>query len=169
MRLPELTRKDVWDILIIFMAVTLLAVAHFLITDFPLVPQKILLDGENKTLAIPELQGSHPVDLETFMHFRTLDSTLVIDTRSRDVYRKGHIPGAVNIPYDEGGAYLSRFEQMTAICRVITYCDGDECMSSIELAEELVFLFPEVYFFFGGWSVWKDGDNPVETGKGRAL
>lgn len=169
MRLPELTRKDIRDILIIFAAVTLLTVLHFVITDFPVFPEWFdIVEGDTPYTVV--ISGAaQPADYETFQRLAEMDSTLLVDTRSREMYRKGHIPGAVNVPYDEGDASLSRFELRGDIRRVITYCDGADCMSSVDLAEKLVFVFPEVYYFFGGWKVWIDKGNPVEVGEGKVF
>lgn len=169
MRLPALTPKDIRDILIIFAAVTLLTVFHFIVTDFPLFPETQKLIEDDKAYTIINPGAAQPVNYEMFRRLAEMDSTLLVDTRSREVYREGHIPGALNIPYEKGDTYLSRFEQKSDIRRVITYCDGDECMSSVDLAEKLVFIFPEVYYFFGGWEVWIDKNNPVEEGEGKAL
>lgn len=169
MRLPELTRKDIRDILIIFAAVTLLTGFHFIVTDFPLFPETMELSGDGKTYTLINPGVARAVDYNTFQRLVVLDSTLLVDTRSRELYLEGHIPGAVNIPYEEGEATLSRLEQRQDIRRVITYCDGDKCMSSVDLAEKLTFIFPEVYYFFGGWELWLEKDNPVEKGEGTAF
>lgn len=169
MRLPELTRKDIRNILIIIISVSFLTMFHFIITDFPLFPETHKLVEDDKTYTIINPGVAQPVDYDTFLLLVNMDSTLLIDTRSREMYHKGHIPGAVNVPYDEGDASLSRFELRGDIRRVITYCDGADCMSSVDLAEKLVFVFPEVYYFFGGWKVWIDKGNPVEVGEGKVF
>ncbi len=169
MRLPELTRKDIRDILIIFAAVTLLTGFHFIMTDFPLFPETKELAGDDKMYTLINPGMARAVDYNTFQRLRVMDSTLLVDTRSRELYLKGHIPGAVNIPDEEGDASLSRLEQKQDIHRVITYCDGDECMSSIHLAEKLAFIFPEVYYFFGGWELWLEKENPIEKDERKAF
>jgi 3-mercaptopyruvate sulfurtransferase SseA len=169
MQLPELNKKDFRDILIIFAAVTMLTVLHFLITDFPLFPETTKLVDNNREYTIVNPGGAQGIDYGMFQQMMSRDSTLIIDTRDREPFLKGHIPRAVNIPYEEGNVYMSRLEQMSDVQRVITYCDGDDCMSSVDLAEKLVFIFPEVYYFFGGWDVWISKENPIETGKGRIL
>ncbi len=169
MHLPELTWKDIRDILIIFAAVTVLTGFHFIMTDFPPFPETKELVGDDKTYTLVNPGMASAVDYDTFQRLIVMDSTLLVDTRSRELYQKGHIPGAVNIPYEVGDAALSRLEQRRDIHRVITYCDGDECMSSVDLAEKLAFIFPQVYYFFGGWEVWIEKNNTIEKGEGTAF
>ena len=49
---------------------------------------------------------------------------------------------------------------------VITYCDGETCELSMELA---VFLrnagYKNVKVLSNGWTVWKQNGLPVETGE----
>ncbi len=166
---PKLTNRDLLTILIIFVAVTLLTTLHFLLSDFPLFPETITVTENDKVYTTIKAQGAEPVDYETFLVMKDGDSTLIVDTRNHAQYVKGHIPGAVNIPYEKGGDILGLLEQMKGIRRVITYCDGDDCLSSIELAEALMFIFPEVYYFFGGWDTWIRYENPVERGEGITI
>ena len=51
---------------------------------------------------------------------------IVIDTRHGNSYRRGHIPGAVNIFYDEGGDPMEREMMLAALPGdrlVVIYCD----------------------------------------------
>jgi rhodanese-related sulfurtransferase len=47
-------------------------------------------------------------------------NALIIDLRDRHEYDSGHIPGAVNIPYDELDNHASHFQ---AKQQLIFYCD----------------------------------------------
>jgi len=163
----KLTLNDIRDVVIIFISVTVLTVLHFLITDFPLFPDttRLVYDAGEVEFLTPV--GSDPIDLNTFLEIRERDSVLIIDTRSNEDFVTGHIPGAVNIPYEETFQYLTELEQMKNIRYVITYCDGDACLSSVETAGKLAFIFPVVCYYFGGWKTWTDHGYPVETGPGR--
>jgi len=167
LKYPKLTVKDIRDVVIIFIAVTVLTVLHFLITDFPLFPDTTRLVYDAGEVEFLSPTGSDPIDLKTFLEMRERDSVLIIDTRSYEDFVSGHIPDAVNIPYEETHLYLSDLEQLKDIRYVITYCDGDDCLSSVETAGKLVFIFPVVRYFFGGWKSWTDSGYPVETGPGR--
>ncbi|RKY49381.1 MAG: hypothetical protein DRP86_05420, partial [Candidatus Neomarinimicrobiota bacterium] len=87
MRLPELTRKDIRNILIIFISVSFLTMFHFIITDFPLFPETHKLVEDDKTYTIINPGAAQPADYETFQRLAEMDSTLLVDTRSREMYR----------------------------------------------------------------------------------
>ncbi|MBN2468520.1 MAG: hypothetical protein JXD19_10255 [Deltaproteobacteria bacterium] len=88
---------------------------------------------------------------------------LIVDARSSDDFRQGHIPGAINIPpdalYDAG---LLALESISRETRIITYCEGIECLN----AEDLSFTLQEtgyenVRVFPGGWEEWSNKKLPV--------
>lgn len=55
------------------------------------------------------------------------DDAIVVDCRSPEAFEAGHIPGAVNIPYDElEGVAPEDVEKLKVHRRVIVYCDGWE-------------------------------------------
>ncbi|MDD3807681.1 MAG: rhodanese-like domain-containing protein [Candidatus Marinimicrobia bacterium] len=163
MQFLTLTKKDIRNILIILGATLLLTSVYFLVSDFPLIPYN-LTASENNDNHLSELTDVQPVDFETFISLREMDSTLIIDTRSKKEFQDGHIPKAINIPYEERKAYFPLLEQMDTVQRIITYCEGGSCMTSMALAEELMYIFPDVYVFLGGWNAWIEGNNPIEKG-----
>jgi len=79
----------------------------------------------------------------------------------------GHIKGAISLPYRE--ADWKFVETMTGVpddSAVITYCDGETCELSMDLA---LFLknagYKNVKVLSNGWTVWKQNGLPVETGE----
>jgi rhodanese-related sulfurtransferase len=89
---------------------------------------------------------------------------LLLDARSPDKYAAGHIPGALNLPYDEFDSYLeSLLDDLGSFPALVTYCDGADCHSSIELAIQLcdAQLGP-VKIFFGGAAEWQAAELPLE-------
>lgn len=89
-----------------------------------------------------------------------------LDARSPELYAEGHIQGAFNLPWDE---FENRFtDAMVDIppeALIITYCDGETCNLSKELA---LALFDKGYtnarVLVNGWTVWQERNLPVETG-----
>jgi rhodanese-related sulfurtransferase len=57
---------------------------------------------------------------------------VVVDTRTRETYMKGHVPGAVNLPYREvsPGSTASFAKDKL----IVTYCDGVFCNASTKAA-----------------------------------
>ena len=90
-------------------------------------------------------------------------STLFVDVRSRFDYQIGHIPGAVNLPYEEFEAlwpvFQARLQRAEAI---IVYCKSTDCGDSLWSALRLrqkgltqTKIYPE------GWNEWVNSGRPV--------
>ena len=124
-----------------------------------------LLLGE---VEIPEKQDDITyVSLEGLQNaIQSKSKILLIDGRSESAYHKGHISGAVNIPYIQRDYF---FHQLLAnVARetpIIVYCSGKSCNISVELARSLSgkFGFIHVRVFQGGWEEWVKGKNPIQT------
>ncbi|MDP2861475.1 MAG: rhodanese-like domain-containing protein [Desulfobacterales bacterium] len=90
-----------------------------------------------------------------------------IDARSRTEYDAGHIKGATSLPYKEADwKFVEAMAGISEESAVITYCDGETCELSTELA---VFLrnagYKNVKVLSNGWSAWKQNGLPVDTEK----
>ncbi len=88
----------------------------------------------------------------------------IIDARDPWEYDQGHIPGAINIPYDRLPEYLDMLSSEVPMDgEVIVYCRGPECDFSDQLATELKILgYQNVRVFTGGWEQWTAAGYPVE-------
>jgi len=92
---------------------------------------------------------------------------LFVDARDSDFFKMGHIPGAVNLPVkDFDGVFPTLKEHLFAAPRIIAYCDGANCETSVELTEKLLFAgLDYVEIFTGGIQQWKAAGLPlVSTG-----
>ncbi|MGD2295118.1 MAG: rhodanese-like domain-containing protein [Candidatus Aminicenantes bacterium] len=95
----------------------------------------------------------------------SFNEALFIDSREEQAFQEGHIVGAVNIPYEDGGdtrllAELSIPKEKP----LVVYCDGSECQSSIALARRLHEEgFTAIKVFFGGWEEWLKQGLPITT------
>lgn len=93
---------------------------------------------------------------------------LFIDGRKREEYEKGHIKGAINIPYDEFMKLTvdQRKEMMRKYNKngvIVCYCDGGGCDVSIDLGYEIAKIgFNSVNIYLGGYSEWKSKGYPIE-------
>jgi rhodanese-related sulfurtransferase len=90
-----------------------------------------------------------------------------IDARSHDEYNNGHIKGALSLPYREADSkFVEAMSGVSEEIPVITYCDGETCELSLELA---LFLrnagYKNVRVLSNGWSVWRENGLSVEAGK----
>lgn len=89
-----------------------------------------------------------------------------VDARPRNQYLEGHIQGALSLPWQEVDRYFVEVaERLDPGQTLITYCDGENCDLSHELALFLKDMgFGEVYVLVNGWSVWQAAGLPVEAG-----
>jgi rhodanese-related sulfurtransferase len=95
------------------------------------------------------------------------DKAVFIDARDQDSYEFGHIPGAINVPWEEAQYDDSIIAKLVPPgFPLITYCDGSDCESSILLAGAMAKLgLDDVRVFFGGWVEWEEAEYPIEEGK----
>ena len=102
---------------------------------------------------------------DAMMKFQS-DETIFLDSRYPEDYKSGHIKGAINFPYEEFEEHSSQIlPKLSFEDEIITYCDGDECETSLLLALELRDMgYKNVKIFFGGWSEWQKAGLPIEVG-----
>lgn len=87
-----------------------------------------------------------------------------IDARSPEDYARGHIRCAQNIPWQSFEKYIDRV--LIAIpddTWIVTYCDGETCSLSEDLARELVSMgYEKVKVLLNGWTRWREAGLPIE-------
>ncbi len=91
-------------------------------------------------------------------------TAVFVDSRDREEFVKGHIKGAFSLPTAEFDHHVPLFmELVTLTTPIVTYCSGQGCDSSTELAELLLGSgYTDVKVFYGGWQQWKDAGYPTE-------
>ena len=86
-----------------------------------------------------------------------------VDTRSEEAYQKGHVVGAVNVPFEEFDPVVLEEISFPYDKPIVVYCDGSECQSSTNLAKHLAEQgYEDIRVFFGGWQEWKNSGLPIE-------
>ena len=89
---------------------------------------------------------------------------ILIDVRSPQVFKKEHIPWAINIPYHEFPEKLPEImKQISFSQEIIVYCGGIECFD----AKDMAFLlqakgYKDVKVYKGGWGEWTQNNMPLE-------
>lgn len=89
---------------------------------------------------------------------------VLIDVRSPELYARGHVPGAINIPHRK--LIASRLAQWPADTMFVTYCAGPHCNGGHRGALRLAELGRPVKLMIGGITGWIDegftlaGDAP---------
>jgi rhodanese-related sulfurtransferase len=93
------------------------------------------------------------------------NKAVFLDARSRDLFDEGHIKGARSLPWHEVDDYFQEALQgMDREAPVITYCDGEACNLSHDLALFLKNMgFSNVKVLINGWTVWIENNLPIEA------
>ena len=90
-----------------------------------------------------------------------------VDARSFDEYSKGHIEGAINIPFhsNKRDEYIVKvIDALNSADYVVVYCDGSECGLSKMLGEELLnagLKKGKLIIFSEGFEKWKEMKYPI--------
>jgi rhodanese-related sulfurtransferase len=82
----------------------------------------------------------------------------VIDVRTPDEYASGHIPGAVNIPFDQ---VAQRIDELETPQGVVLYCMIGPRARKGESAL-LAAGYEKVFHLEGGFAAWQAAGLPVE-------
>ena len=113
-------------------------------------------DGEVEAIQVVTLE-------EARRHFEQ-GTALFADARGKDAFRAGRIQGAINLDPNEFDDWSGNFfSKIPPDQIIITYCEGDRCKLSLELAEKLTWMgYEKVYYLKNGWGKWKDLHLPME-------
>jgi rhodanese-related sulfurtransferase len=93
---------------------------------------------------------------------------LFVDARPSEEFRAGHISGARNVPFAtaEEAALEALASAIGPDKKLVVYCSGGDCLSSLGLARLLAGRgLKEVRVFPGGWAEWTAAGLPGETGE----
>jgi rhodanese-related sulfurtransferase len=111
----------------------------------PFTPKSILLD------AVEKLIGK---------------GAIIIDARSEELYEDGHIPTAINIPFENLGPYYTKMTAIPKDALIIIYCDGGDCELSYDLAVYMLQKeYRHLYVYQGGWAEWETSGKPIAKGR----
>jgi rhodanese-related sulfurtransferase len=90
---------------------------------------------------------------------------VVVDSRSDEAWRQGHLPHAVHLPTREIAARAA--EVIPAGSSVVTYCWGPGCNGATRAALEFARLGYAVKEMIGGFEYWVREGFPVRDEKGE--
>jgi rhodanese-related sulfurtransferase len=88
----------------------------------------------------------------------------IIDLRTPELFAKGHIPGAINILFENFEKETAKFSRDKTI---VVYCYDVLCHLSTKAALWLAKKGYKVQELIGGWDGWVEHQLPVE-GKAQA-
>ena len=118
-----------------------------------------------KPYAPASLPGATILSAEEVINLILADPDLiVIDSRKKTEYIKGHIEGAINILNTE--LELEGLESVIPdrSTPVLFYCNGVRCLrSSDSITKAVGWGYTKVFWFRGGWKEWTEKRLPVVT------
>ena len=102
------------------------------------------------------------VNIACVKHMISNKMATMIDSRDKEDFDQGHIPTAINIPYnsvnDGEMDVIFMLEDFPRDSIYIVYCGGKElkCDLSFYLTEEMLgtYNFSRVLLYEGGWAEW---------------
>lgn len=87
---------------------------------------------------------------------------VLLDVRSPELFRRGHIGGAVNLPHARISAHA--IEQYPPATLFVVYCSGPHCNGADRAALRLASLGRPVKKMIGGVTGWIDEGFPLVEG-----
>ncbi len=93
------------------------------------------------------------LDLESFKTAVIGNDVQLVDVRTPNEYKAGHIDDAVNIGISDMDAFIAKFNKLDKSKPLYVYCmmGGRSHMASVKLQE---LGFQEIYDFKGGYKAW---------------
>jgi rhodanese-related sulfurtransferase len=102
------------------------------------------------------------IDVQEALSLYQEGEAVFLDARHEYDYKLGHIRGAINLPLADFDNKADVLASLRRDKTLITYCDGADCNSSIELATKLIGSgFSSVKVFFAGWNEWQGQRLPI--------
>jgi rhodanese-related sulfurtransferase len=91
---------------------------------------------------------------------RSSPGFVLLDVRSPELFAKGHVPGAVNLPHAK--IIASKMCEYPKSTLFVTYCAGPHCNGAARGAARLARLGFEVKLMAGGMTGWIDEGFELE-------
>jgi rhodanese-related sulfurtransferase len=117
-----------------------------------------------QTNAVNLAQGSGDIPIKDAAMLFISKRAVFLDARETPEYEQGHIQGAISLPVEEFPLLFKQIQpRLQGKDAVVTYCDGERCELSHELAEALRRAgIKNVWELKNGWTVWNAEKLPVE-------
>lgn len=120
----------------------------------------------HSTLAVPHFESGFSFETDCWDTHEALASSdpgfILIDARSAEMFVRGHVPGAINIPH--GKIIGSRISAYAPTTLFVTYCAGPHCNGAARAALRLARLGYPVKLMAGGMTGWLDEGFTLESG-----
>jgi len=127
----------------------------------------LVADWSPEARLVQESGDSLVISLEETTDLFFSQNAVFLDARAPGLYEFGHILGSRNLPWEEfDSCYNKVMKDIPREAQIITYCDGEGCSLSKELALALITEgYQNVRVLVNGWRRWEEHRLPVVTGK----
>jgi rhodanese-related sulfurtransferase len=126
-----------------------------LVGDFSVAARVTTATGERMDISLEEAEKLF------FTH-----AAVFVDARSAEEYARGRIQGARSLPWQRVDIdFISVTSDLALDTPIVTYCDGETCELSHDLAlflRDAGFLNAQV--LVNGWTLWQQAGLPTESG-----
>jgi len=115
---------------------------------------------------IPDVGRPIQIQISKVKAFFDAKAATIVDAREPAEYAEGHIPGAINLPYDQVVTDPGRLEDFDPKGKpIIVYCGGGTCELSMNLGFSLVNAGKKkVLVYMGGWPEWSTSGYAIAKG-----
>lgn len=162
--LPNKLKQTAWQLPLLIVTAGLIAIGvnHWRDDGIPLVGEWSVEARFSDTAG-----DSLVIGLDEAGRLFRQEAALFLDARPRDQYDQGHIRGALSLPWQEADRYFMELVgRLDGESTIITYCDGDSCDLSHDLALFLKEMgFENVRVLVNGWTVWRQAGLPTQMGE----
>jgi rhodanese-related sulfurtransferase len=155
--------RAAWQIL----ALTILSLVAALAINAQRTDRLPLVDGWSAAARITTATGERmDISLDEAQKLFNSNTAVFVDARPAEDYSRGHIQGARSLPWnDVDQKFMSVTQDIELETPIVTYCDGETCELSHNLA---LFLrdagFVNTGVLVNGWKLWQQSGLPVESG-----
>lgn len=114
---------------------------------------------ETAWLYFKERDSMEPISRKELQERVKNGDVVLLDVRPFEEYEKGHIPGALSIPFSE---LKHRLNDLPRHCQIVAYCRGMYCVLAAEAVRILNSSGFQATRFREGILEWKEAGLPVE-------
>jgi rhodanese-related sulfurtransferase len=130
-------------------------------------PDVMAVESVSPDSAFAPSDKPYKIELSTVMGLymkRKKTNVHFVDARETKLYGEGHIPGAVNIPFERVEKNAAKLDSIPKTDLVVIYCDGGDCHLSHDLAAYMIEGgWKRVAVYEGGWAEWSQETDFVST------
>jgi rhodanese-related sulfurtransferase len=101
---------------------------------------------------------------DTYAALKAGEPIVIVDVRSEDAWKQGHVAGAIHMPYRDIAARAP--EEIDPASSVVVYCWSPGCNAGAKGAVEFAQLGYRVREMIGGYEYWVREGYPAESAEG---